>query len=229
MERINRLCSFLDRCATFADVACDHGYCAEYMLGNGLCDFAYVTDISDKCLSKARALLSGYISSGKCRAVRCDGLQGLDKEISQVLIAGLGGEEIIRILKNSFIPRKFVFQPMKNADLLRVYLLESGCKITADDVFSDGKNYYFIVKGESLGAVDCKRAETDVKTNSESYNKAEILYGKDSLKNPVFYDYIGAEIAKKKSYLTREMKRGNREKLQAEIAFMQEVADGVYR
>ena len=57
MDRIERLCAFLDKCATFADVACDHGYCAKYMLDNGLCERAVISDISEKSMSKARTLL----------------------------------------------------------------------------------------------------------------------------------------------------------------------------
>ena len=58
MDRISILCSFLDKCTSFADVACDHAYCAEYMLKNNLCESAFVSDISEKSLSKARKLLS---------------------------------------------------------------------------------------------------------------------------------------------------------------------------
>ena len=101
MDRIKQLCAFLEKCESFADVACDHGYVAQYMLRNGLCKRAVVSDISDKCLSKARNLLSDFINAGTCRAVCCDGLEKIEKDTDFVFIAGIGGEEIIRILKNA--------------------------------------------------------------------------------------------------------------------------------
>ena len=212
MDRISKLCSYLSGCKTFADVACDHGYIAEYMLKNGLCESAVVSDISEKCLKKAEILLAKYISAGKCRAVCCDGLKEIDPETDCVMIAGIGGEEIIKILKEGFIPKSFVFQPMKNADALRAYLLENGCYLQTDDIFTDGKKYYFIIKG--------------AKGNAQQYTHEQLLYGKDSLYNPVFYNYLIEELNKKKSYLSSGMTDESRLALTQQINAMEEVLKG---
>ena len=211
MDRITKLCSYLGKCKTFADVACDHGYCAEYMLKNKLCESAVISDISEKSLSKAETLLSEYISCGRCKPVCCDGLENIERDTELILIAGIGGEEIVKILKNSFIPKSFVFQPMKNVKELRAYLLENGCKILTDDIFSDGKNYYFIVKGERCGGAG-------------EYTKAQLEYGKDSLNNPVFFEYLKEEMTKKQSYLSRTMSEQNRAEIVRQLTFM----NGVY-
>lgn len=213
MDRITKLCTYLQPCNTFADVACDHGYCAEYMLKNNLCERAVVSDISEKSLSKAQTLLSVFVENGRCRAVCCDGLDGIDEKVDEVLIAGIGGEEIVRILKNSYIPGSFVFQPMKNAEALRGYLLKMGCAFTADDIFTDGRNYYFIITGSRTG-------------EKQNYSKAQRLYGRDSLLNSVFCEYLKNEIAKKKNYLTREMSEESRLSLEADVAFMEGVLNG---
>ena len=212
MNRINKLCTYLPECTTFADVACDHGYIAEYMLESGRCKSAVVSDISEKCLKKAETLLAKYISAGICRFVCCDGLKGIDREIDCIMIAGIGGEEIIKILNEGFIPKSFIFQPMKNADLLRGYLLKNGCFIETDDIFTDGKKYYFIIKGKKGGA--------------QEYTDKQLLYGKDSLHNPVFYGYLKEELAKKKSYLQSEMTEESRISLMQQIKKMEEVLKG---
>lgn len=217
MNRIEKLCSYLDKCNTFADVGCDHGYCTKYMLENNLCENAVISDISEKCLEKAEKLLSAYIKSGRCRSVCCFGLELIGESVGEIvdqaLIAGMGGEEIVNILKNSFIPGSFVLQPMKNADVLREYLLFKECEIVTDDIFTDGKKYYFIIKGKSKG----------VRYN---YNEAEIKYGKDSLSNPVFNKYLSEEIFKKKGYLTRKLSAQSRYLIEQEIAFMEGVLKG---
>lgn len=217
MDRITQLCSFLQPCKTFADVACDHGYCAEYMLKNNLCNSAVISDISEKSLSKAQTLLSAYVENGRCRAVCCDGLEGIGESVGEivdeVLIAGIGGEEIVKILKNSFIPKSFVFQPMKNAEELRAYLILKECEITVDDIFTDGRNYYFIIKGKRTG-------------QTKNYHQAQLKYGADSLNNPVFYEYLKGELLKKKSYLTRTMSEESRFFLEADVAFMEGVLNG---
>ena len=212
MERIQKLCSYLFKCKTFADVACDHGYIAEYMLKNKLCESAVVSDISEKCLKKAETLLSKYISAGNCRAVCCDGLKMIDSDTDCVMIAGIGGEEIIKILSEGFIPKAFIFQPMKNADTLRAYLLKNNCFIQTDDIFSDGKKYYFVIKGQHGSA--------------QNYTNEQLLYGKDSLKNPVFYDYLRAELKKKKGYLKNDMTDESRQNLSHQIKEMEEVLKG---
>ncbi len=212
MNRIEKLCSFLKPCKTFADVACDHGYCTLYMLKNNLCSNAVISDISPKSLLKAQKLLSEYIENGRCRYVCCDGLEKIEG-VDEVLIAGLGGEEIVKILKNAYIPETFVFQPMKNAETLRAYILSNGCEITSDDMFTDGKNYYFLIAGKRAG-VAC------------NYSQSQLKYGKDSLKNPVFRNYLTAEIDKKKKYSENEMTYENRSRLLSDIAFMEGVLNG---
>lgn len=187
------------------------------MLDNNLCESAVISDISEKCLNKAERLLSGYIKNGKCRSVCCSGLELIGESVGEivdeVLIAGMGGEEIVTILRNSFIPHAFLFQPMKNAQSLREYLLINECGIEQDDIFTDGKNYYFIIKGKAKGA-------------PRKYNAAEIRYGKDSLNNPVFFEYLHGEIAKKKSYLTRNMTEESRFFLESDINFMEGILNG---
>ncbi len=186
MSRISEICALLDRCSSFADVGCDHGYCAEYMLKNALCERAYITDISPKSLVKAEKLLSDYISRGLCVSVCCDGLEYFSELPEQVLIAGMGGEEIIKILSYG-IPEKFVLQPMKNASLVRSFLSERGCKIIRDDIFRDGR-YYFVIKGKRIGG------------NGE-YGQAALDFGRDSLNNPLLAEYLGEEAAKCEGYL----------------------------
>ncbi len=219
MDRIKKLCAYLEKCETFADVACDHGYCAEYMLANNLCERALISDISAKSLSKAEKLLSDYIADGKCRAVVCDGLEKIESSVEQVLIAGIGGEEIVKILKNSYIPRFFVFQPMKNARTLREYLLNNGCALCADDIFTDGKNYYFVIKGS--------RAQ-DNKNGSNCYTKAQLAYGRDSLNNPVLREYLQEELNKKREYLSRGMSENSRAALSEDARFIEGVLSGEF-
>lgn len=205
MNRIEQICSYIEPSESFADVGCDHGYCTQYALRIGKCKSAVIADISAKSLGKAEALLAPYIADGRCRAVCCDGLKQIPRETEQVLIAGMGGEEIIKILSEGFIPQKFIFQPMKNAEKLRRFLLSNGCEITVDDIFKDGK-FYFIIKGKKSGA--CRQ-----------YTAEEFAFGRDSLNNPFFRDYVNEEIAKRRTYL-EECGGGGCRKILNEIEFL---------
>lgn len=211
MDRIEQICSRLERCGVFADVGCDHGYCTQYMLKNNLCDRAVISDISQKSLNKARLLLKDYFAAGKVSAVCCDGLSGV-KEADLVLIAGMGGDEILKILQQGYIPEKFVFQPMSNVAKLREYLLERGCGITEDNIFKDGK-FYFIIKGVRRGC-------------NEKYSPEQLAFGKDSLKNPVLREYLGEEAEKIRGYLARGMREENRQMLIGRLKFLTGVYSG---
>ena len=99
-KRIDTLCSLLKKADVFADVGCDHGYCSEYMLKNGLCNKAILSDISKGSLQKAETLLFEYVKEGRAVSVLGDGFYGIGKDVDEVLIAGMGGSEIVSILSD---------------------------------------------------------------------------------------------------------------------------------
>ncbi len=190
MDRIVKLCSLLDKCTVFADIGCDHGYVAEYMLKNNLCEKAYITDISEKSLHKAEILLKDYIAAEKCIPIVADGLKGVPKA-DFVLIAGMGGDEIVKILNNSYIPQRILIQPMKNAEKVRRYLVGRGAHLTRDFTFSDGKRYYDLISARASGG--------------DSYTENEFFFGKENLLSPSadFYAKWEREAEKLRSYLSR--------------------------
>ena len=176
-KRIKTLCSLLEKVQTFADVGCDHGYCSEYMLKNDLCEKAILSDISKGSLAKAEALLAEYIEDGRAVSVLGDGFLGVPSDVDQVLIAGMGGSEIVSILSDEthgFMPKRFVFQPMHDSEKLRRYILENGGYIERDFTFEDVKFYDVIIGG---------KCEDGVQVLDETpYTEAEYEFGRDNLK-----------------------------------------------
>lgn len=176
-KRIDTLCGLLSKTDVFADVGCDHGYCTEYMLGHGLCEHAIFSDVSKGSLAKAERLLAPYVRAGRAVSVLGDGFYGVDESVGLVLIAGMGGCEIVSILsdvKHGFMPKKFVFQPMHDGEKLRRYILENGGYIDKDYTFEDGKFYEVICGGnvKERGQVCDERPYTD----------AEYEFGRDNIR-----------------------------------------------
>ena len=196
-KRIGTLCSLSEPAEVFADVGCDHGYCTEYMLGNSLCKKAVFSDISKGSLAKAERLLAGYISSGRAIGVLGDGFCGLPRA-DEVLIAGMGGHEIVGILSHplyGYLPEKFVFQPMHNADCLRRYLVGAGAFLERDFTFRDGK-FYDVVKGRRLKAGEAAQA----------YTPEEYEFGRENLRErPAdFLERTRRRLAAVEEYLKEE-------------------------
>ena len=169
-RRLRVLCGELRPCGLFADVGCDHGYCTQYMLERGLCRAAVISDISAGSLRKAETLLAEHIASGRVRSVCCAGLSGVPRETEEVLIAGMGGEEIVSILEEGFLPPVLVLQPMKHAPKLRRFLLERGYAIERDFTFTDGK-HYDLLRAVRGGA-------------PRRYSPRDIAFGYDNLHTP---------------------------------------------
>ncbi len=212
MGRIDKLCKYLSPCASFADIGCDHGYCTQYMLKNNLCQSAVVSDVSEKCLQKAERLLKNYIEAGKCKPVCCYGLEKIEPSTDLVLIAGMGGEEIISILKSAYIPENFVLQPMRNVRKLREYLLQSGAAITRDDVFESGGKYYFVICGRRNG-------------RGLTYSGARLEFGYGDPAGDLG-GYLMEELAKKRGYLTRDPGPGQRAAIIQDIKSIEEFLKG---
>ena len=216
-KRLNTLCSLLSPCESFADVGCDHGYCSEYMLKNGLCNRVIFSDISKGSLAKAEKLLAPYIAEGKATPVLGNGFYGVPSDTELVLIAGMGGSEIISILsdkKHGFMPKRFVFQPMHDAERLRRYLLENGAEIQRDFTFEDGKYYEVIVGGQ---------AQTRMQ-----YSQAEYEFGRENLlqRPQAFLDRIQKLIANTKQYLSKPLQEDSRKELEERKKRLEGVLNG---
>lgn len=214
-KRIDTLCSLLAPVKTFADVGCDHGYCSEYMLKNGLCEKAILSDISKGSLAKAETLLADYIAEGKAVSVLGNGFFGVPSDVDEVLIAGMGGSEIVDILsdkKYGFMPKRFVLQPMHDAEKLRRYILANGGYIQRDFTFEDGK-FYDVICGGKADETHCTTAYSEQEYEFGRENLAEkpeafvmrtekrIKELEKCLQNPALQESSRAEVAERKKRL----------------------------
>ncbi len=174
-KRIDTLCAHITKAKSFADVGCDHGYCTEYTLENGLCERAIFSDVSRGSLAKAERLLADFVAAGRATPVLGDGFFGVPKDTDEVLVAGMGGSEIVSILsdeKYGFMPKRFIFQPMHDSEKLRRYILRNGGYIERDYTFEDGKFYDVLVGG---------KAEEGGQVCVE-YTDAEYEFGRENLR-----------------------------------------------
>ena len=181
-NRLQIIFSAIPECEVFADVGCDHGYIADAVLKSGKCNRVVLSDISAKCLNKAEILLQEEILNGRATAVVSNGLEKVGK-VDCALIAGMGGMEIISILKNApHLPQKLVLQPMKNTPELRKFLLEIGYAFLSDRVFFAEDKYYQLLTLEK---------------GKDSLNDQEIKYGRDNVKErgKDFVDMLNKNLA----------------------------------
>lgn len=184
-NRIDVIVSYIKPCKRLADIGCDHGYVTEKCLKIGKCESAVISDISESCLKKAQTLLSDYLKKGIVKAYVADGFCSEAKTCDGAVIAGMGGEEIVKILTDGSVFPEFLYlQPMKNSEKVRKWLIDGGYKITNDFTFKDVKFYDYITAERSK--------------EKEEYSPLELVYGRDNLKEK-------SDVFKEKLALEREI------------------------
>lgn len=179
--RLSKLVSLIPSCDLLADVGCDHGYVGIEALRLGKAQRVAFTDISRPSLNKAR--LNCPQEFNDVVTFHCqDGLGQIQADC--VLIAGMGGLEIISILKQAqHLPSKLVLQPMRNQKDVRAYIAQSYNVIT-DVKFFDGKYYDVIV---------AEQHDKPVKLT-----ELELEFGKTNLAEPSqdFVNFLKLELSK---------------------------------
>ena len=151
-NRIKKISEFVNK-NIIAEIGADHGYITKYLFLKNKIKFAYLTDISEKSLNKAIVNLSKQYSNKTVFLVG-DGLNVFRKEVKkmpkQIIIAGMGGKEIAKIMAKNTCFKNFILQPQKNVLELRKFLNQNNYKILKDEVVKDGKMYYFVLKVKKI-------------------------------------------------------------------------------
>ena len=93
-----------ERNGWLVDVGTDHAYLPAWLLQNRRTQFAYViaTDLREGPLDRARQTAREAGCHQDIDFRLCDGLAAVDaREADLIVIAGMGGETIVHILKNA--------------------------------------------------------------------------------------------------------------------------------
>lgn len=131
---------------TVCDVGTDHALLPVYLVESGACERAYACDIAQGPLKSAQKSVEASRCADKIRIIMSDGLDNIPPDgISDVVIAGMGGELIIDIisraewLKNGV---NLVLQPNTREPELISWLYENGFGISCQRACEDGGFLY---------------------------------------------------------------------------------------
>ena len=148
-NRLKKCCEFVSGRGVVCDVGTDHAYLAAELVLSGKCNKVIASDIKSGPLEAARKTVEKYALSDKIELVLSDGLENIDGlGVSDIVIAGMGGETIIKILEDCDWVRnhkvKLILQPMTKADVLRKWLGAHGFK-SGDHAVEEGENVYIVI------------------------------------------------------------------------------------
>lgn len=171
-----------------ADIGTDHAYLPIYLVNEGIADSAIAADINLGPILSARANIEAAGFSDRIETIQTDGLHGIEtKAPDDILIFGMGGELIIRILQEAPWVRDarigLILQPMSRISLLRQWLCENGFSIR-DEALTDATRFYQTIYARYDG-------------KGEKYTEEELLLGKRNIEKnpPLFADFVRHEIA----------------------------------
>lgn len=149
------------------DIGTDHAYLPVYLIMSGKCTQVLATDIRSGPLDSAKATVKHYRAEKQIRLLLADGFDGVPhKGITDVVIAGMGGETIRDILSGQHADwvRKdvnLVLQPMTKAEVLRPWLAENGFSVIREVIVRD-THIYTVMQVQYTG-------ETRTLTPAEAY------------------------------------------------------------
>ncbi|RGZ00632.1 class I SAM-dependent methyltransferase [Clostridium sp. AM58-1XD] len=200
--RLKTVASFVPEGSIVADIGTDHGYIPIYLAEQGKITHAVAMDVRTGPLERAEEHIRSHGLKNVIETRLSDGLRELRPgEADTAVIAGMGGELMIRILSEGRhmwpTVKRWILSPQSDLHKVRIYLRENGFPIEKETMILDeGKYYTVMAAGRRAEAL---RNCTGEKTIYDFYGKCLIQD-----RNQVLSGYL-------------EWERGQKEKLLEEL------------
>ncbi len=124
-KRLLACAGFLTPGARVADVGTDHGYLAIYLVQSALASHVLASDIRPGPLARAKENAARFGVQDRISFYLTDGVRGLPREFDTLLLAGMGAETMIHILRDApwlHSGYRLVLQCQSSQNELRQYL-----------------------------------------------------------------------------------------------------------
>lgn len=189
-KRLELIASFVRDGSRVADVGTDHGYIPVYLTQSGRCPSAIAMDVRRGPLERAEAHVRERGLEDRIELRLSDGLEALmPGEADTVVIAGMGGELICRILKAGHRVwetweenrERFILSPQSEQASVRYFLEANGFILLREAMIRDAGKYYVIMEA-ARGQMKLQR-------------EMEYIYGPLLLRqrDPVLREYLKKE------------------------------------
>lgn len=142
--------------ASVADIGTDHAYLPIFLVEEGVSPRAIACDVNKGPLARAEANVEAAGLADRITLKLTDGLNGLETFApDDILICGMGGELIIRILYEADFIRtpdcRLILQPMTSVDKLRMWLCENGFEIICESLAPEEERVYELICAHYTG------------------------------------------------------------------------------
>ena len=166
-NRLEALTFFVPYNSKVIDVGTDHALLPIYLIENDLvCNPVIASDNKYGPLETAKKNIAMYDLQSKISLCLSDGLKEVESDFDCVIIAGMGGSLISKILNDSkeklYKVKTLILKPNNSEYAVREFLKNNNFKITNEMIVYEDDHYYTIIVAE--------HGEND-------YDDYDLLYG----------------------------------------------------
>ena len=184
-----------------ADVGTDHGFVPIRLIESGKVKHVVAMDVRKGPLERACEHVGEYHMEDQIETRLSDGLKELKPgEADTVIIAGMGGELIIKILENGRhmwdSVSQWVLSPQSEIFKVRRWLLENGFEIRREDMLLEDGKYYTVMdvrrrgSGDADQAADALKGADQADGNAQDAASASGLSGLSEDSRMLYGDYL---------------------------------------
>ena len=164
-SRLSLCASFVRQGSRLADIGTDHAYLPVWLCRSGVCPSAIAADINPEPLSRGQLTVEEAGLTDRITTRLSDGLSEIaQNEADDIVIAGMGGELIAKIIKSCAFSRdsdkRWILKKKKKSEILIEWLCENGYSILRQDCCVASDKCYTVILAAYTG---------EHKTRSELY------------------------------------------------------------
>lgn len=154
-RRLEAAAEYVGRCKCAADIGCDHGKLAAYLILNNCCERVLAADIRPIPLARAAELFAQLKIEGHAETILSDGFDKIDSCIDVAVIAGMGADNIENIIdrcewiKNP--QKRLVLVPASRHGRLREYLYRAGFCLIEETAVAECGHCYAVMNVKYCG------------------------------------------------------------------------------
>lgn len=147
-KRLQLVASFVSDNSNIIDVGCDHAHLSIYLCNNLKNIKVTASDIREKPLQIASDNIKKYHLEDKIKTVLKDGINDLDESIDTVIISGMGGILISKIINNKkdlTNVKNLILSPNNDFPIVRKTLRKMGFKIIKEKLITENNITYLVI------------------------------------------------------------------------------------
>lgn len=141
--RLKAVADLVPPCRIVFDIGTDHAKLPLYLVKAERCQAAVAADLRSGPLRQAEKNIQKHNLQNRVSTILTDGLNGLSIQSEDVVVlAGLGGLEICRILSGAPACRQMIVQAMKHLPQVRRWLHGQGYRIVRETLATERGRFY---------------------------------------------------------------------------------------